>query len=154
MHKHSELTIRDCRAEDLPQLVEIEKFSFDDPYPSWLFAELLRQYPKGFRIAVLNNEIVGYCIASPDNSNKVATINSLAILPKYRRMKIGSRLMEDAILYVKQNLPQVRKIALQVALDNTIAQSLYRKFGFVNSFTINGYYGKNMDGMQMELSLT
>ncbi len=153
MDKHSEIKIRNCVPEDFSKVVEIESASFDDPYPAWLFVELLEQNPNGFRVAILNDKIVGYCVTSTDRSKKAAILNSLAVVPRWRRQEIGKALVKDAISYAQNNLPRVRKIILQVALENRPAQSLYSNLGFVKSFTIKDYYGKNKDGIQMELVL-
>lgn len=140
--------------EDLSKVIEMERDSFDDPYPSWLFRELMQQNPKGFRVAVLYEDVVGYCITSLDRQNEVATLNSIAVLPKWRRLGIGAKLVEDAIVCVRENPSHVTKMILQVASDNNSAQLLYAKFGFVKSFTIKEYYGKHKDGIQMELLLS
>lgn len=139
--------------EDLSSVIEIERTSFEDPYPAWLFIELLKENPNGFRIAVLNKEIVGYCVTSTDRRKEAAILNSLAVVRRWRRQEIGKALVKDAVSYVQSNLPQVKKIILQVALENRVAQSLYSSLGFAKSFTLKDYYGKNKDGIQMELVL-
>lgn len=153
MDNHSELVIRDCTIDDLDKVLEIERASFDDPYPARLFAELLHRNPRGFRVAVLDGKVVGYCATTSDSNSEAEIINSLAVLPEFRRLKIGTRLIEDAILRVRNNLPGSKKIILQVASDNISAQLLYAKFGFAKSFELKSYYGKNRDGIQMELLL-
>ena len=67
-------------------------------------------------------------------------ITSLAVHPDFKRTKIATRLLEDAISIARKN--GATRIALQVAVDNIAAQKLYSKFGFVDKRIIKNYYGK------------
>lgn len=139
--------------EDLPKIVELENMSFDNPYPESLFHVLLKQYPEGFLVAEVDGMLAGYCVISPLKEKRTMIINSLAVHPRLKRERIGTSLLESAIKLAKRVSPPVERIVLQVATINAAARALYSNFGFVYSFTIKHYYGKNRDGIQMELSL-
>ncbi|MGI0091060.1 MAG: GNAT family N-acetyltransferase [Nitrososphaerales archaeon] len=147
-----DLKIRDCVEEDIPGILEIENASFDDPYPQSLFLAFRRRFPRGFRVAESEGQIVGYCIISPWKNKQTMIITSLAVRPEFKRSKIATNLLKDALLLAKVS-PTAMSILLQVAVDNIAAITLYEKFGFVHSRLIKNYYGKNRDGIQMELVL-
>jgi len=140
---------------DLGAVSEIENASFNEPYPLELFVRLLKIFPQGFRVAILENRIAGYCVISPLRWQKVLVLSSLATHPDFRNRGIGSNLVADAIRIANEvsALKAIRKLILQVAADNTSAQSLYTKFGFEFRGTITNYYGRGRDGVQMELKL-
>ncbi|HVB12605.1 MAG TPA: N-acetyltransferase [Nitrososphaerales archaeon] len=141
--------IRDCAIDDIPQVLGIENVSFDDPYPESLFISFLQRFPKGFRIAETIDRLVGYSVILPWKDRRMI-ITSLAVHPDFKRTKIATTLLEDAVSIARKN--GMTQITLQVAMDNTAAQKLYSKFGFVGTSIIKNYYGKGRDGIEMELN--
>ncbi|MGI0085397.1 MAG: GNAT family N-acetyltransferase, partial [Nitrososphaerales archaeon] len=89
------VTIRDCMVKDLALIQEIENASFDDPYPLSLFHYFLKRFPRGFRVASLEETLVGYCVVVLEH--RKALIASLAVNPSYRGGRVGKRLLQDAI---------------------------------------------------------
>ncbi len=57
------------------------------------------------------------------------SIQRLSVNPKYRRIGIGSILVETALSYVREK--KGKEVLLTVEVSNIAAMSLYRKFGFV-----------------------
>ena len=55
---------------------------------------------------------------------------ALAIHPDFHKQKIGSELLQQLVLWAKQN-PKIEKVILNVAEHNQKAIDLYKKFGFV-----------------------
>lgn len=64
-------------------------------------------------------------------------IDSLAVMPEFRRMGIARRLIKAQLLRA-QNLGYT-KATLLVDPENPIAQALYRSFGFVDDCTVNAF---------------
>ncbi|HXQ92525.1 MAG TPA: GNAT family N-acetyltransferase [Nitrososphaerales archaeon] len=149
------MEIRNCESKDLESVSEIENASFEEPYPLELFVRLLKNFHQGFRVAILENKIAGYCVISPLKWQRIVVISSLATHPEFRNQGVGSALLADAIRISRETsaLRSFKKLILQVAADNTSAQSLYSKFGFEFRGTIRNYYGRGRDGIQMELDL-
>jgi ribosomal-protein-alanine N-acetyltransferase len=149
------LTIRNGNLEDLPTIVQIEKKSFDDPFTLDLFVTLLESFPEGFRVCLVRDRAVGYCITYPMKRHRAMVIASIAVLPEFRQKGIGKRLLEDSISISQKyhSAGIVDKLILQVAEDNSAARSLYSKFGFENRSLIRNYYGRRKHGIEMELNL-
>lgn len=151
--KSSELTIRDCTNSDLARIYEIEKLSFDEPYPISLFQTMLAEYPQGFRVADYDGLLQGYCAVTPANEEGVMLINSIAVHPDYKQHGIAHALILDAISRIRELEPKAARLILQVSVDNIAAQKLYAKIGFMYSQGIKNYYGRSKDAFEMELKL-
>ena len=151
MGRSFSLTIRDCTIEDIPKILAIENLSFDDPYPESLFISFLQGFPSGFRVAENNDAIAGYCVILPLRDVHTFIITSLAVHPDFKRTKIATRLLKDAVSIAREN--DAMRIRLQVAVDNIAAQNLYSKSGFSKTRIIKNYYKKGLDGIEMELEL-
>lgn len=143
--------IRDCVVQDIPKVLAIENLSFDDPYPESLFLSFLERFPAGFRVAESDGNLSGYSVIIPLQYRNTAVITSLAVHPSFKRNKIASRLLADAVAIARKF--RAPSITLQVAVDNYAAQSLYSKFGFTKTGTIKNYYGMEHDGFEMILPL-
>ena len=76
---------------------------------------------------------------------------SIAVDPTYRRAKIGSALLQDAISLASHL--GAKCMILQVAKENFAAKSLYTKFGFIKTRILSNYYGEGKDALEMELSI-
>lgn len=87
------------------------------------------------------NDPIGYFIAS--SSYEEAELYRIAVLPSYRRMGSGKRLMED---FLNSCPKEVEKIFLEVRESNAAAVSLYEKSGFEIISRRKNYYG-NEDGL-------
>jgi [ribosomal protein S18]-alanine N-acetyltransferase len=145
------LIIRNCTLQDIHQVLAIENASFDDPYPESLFVAFLRRFPAGFRVAESAGTLAGYSAILPMKDTHTMVITSLAVHPNFKREKIATRLLEDAVSISARNGATL--LELQVAADNLPARELYRKFNFVQTGIMNDYYGKGKDGIEMELQL-
>lgn len=68
-------------------------------------------------------------------------ITNIAVHPEFRGMGIGNKILEELIkLCEKRNIPSM---TLEVRISNTIAQNLYKKFGFKEAGVRKKYYGDN-----------
>ncbi len=143
---------RDCTFQDLEKVLEIERISFDDPYPESLFVSFLEKCPSGFRIAESAGILVGYCVILPWKRNDTMVITSLAIAPPFRQSKVATSLLEDAITIARQR-NGVRRLVLQVSMENIAARRLYAKFGFVKTLDLKDYYGEGKNGVEMKLDI-
>ena len=85
------------------------------------------QHNKGMsQVAVINGKIVGTVLAGHDGRR--GFIHHMAVLPEYRRKRIGHTLAEKAIEMIKsQGIDKTHIFCYQ---NNETGQSFWRDFGF------------------------
>jgi [ribosomal protein S18]-alanine N-acetyltransferase len=147
------IKIRDASNGDLPQIVEIERLSFDNPWSRDSFLRELSLPFSSTTVAVTTDgkieAIVGYLCRwlVADECH----ILNVAVRPEARRTGIGERLMEHAIGEAKRE--RARFVTLEVRRSNVAARSLYRKLSFEERRLRKNYYGSGDDAIVMELRL-
>jgi ribosomal-protein-alanine N-acetyltransferase len=132
-----QIVIRPVSSKELAIVHQIEKISFQDPYPFTFITTLYFWNPKTFLVAVKNTEIVGYLIAVTQTD--IGLLISIAVIPSEKRKGIGKRLM-TAICHILQK-SGIHSIRLEVRRSNTVAQKFYEALGFEYTHTIRLYYG-------------
>lgn len=91
-------------------------------------AEKLSKYAFVFLLQI-DHENAGFAsIYANDTTSKTGYISFIAIASKYRKMHLGTQLMNTLFSAAKQN--QMQYVKLEVAKTNTVAQSFYSKYGF------------------------
>ena len=120
----NEINITVATLDDVPSIATIEKSSFSTP---WSQNAIFESMDAGtyFCVAKLNDMIVGYMGLSAVVGEGYVT--NVAVLPEYRRLGIGKKILEYVIDNFKNEL---EFISLEVRVSNTPAISLYEKFGF------------------------
>ncbi|MCD5391119.1 ribosomal protein S18-alanine N-acetyltransferase [candidate division NPL-UPA2 bacterium] len=132
-----EISIDGMREEDLNEIMEIEKVSFPSP---WTKAQFSQELEAGsfshFLVAKREGRVVGYSgfFLVADEAH----IGNLAVHPRFRRRKVGERLV--AAMLERARAKGARRVALEVRAGNTAAQKLYQKLGFARVATRPGYY--------------
>ena len=79
-----------------------------------------------------NNKFIGYFSLSI-NDNSVE-LNDLSVLPEYRHLGIGKKIVNYAVDYSKNTLG-VNKIKIGIVEENTILKEWYKTLGFVHTGT-------------------
>ncbi|MBS7642874.1 MAG: ribosomal protein S18-alanine N-acetyltransferase [Candidatus Bathyarchaeia archaeon] len=143
----SSIRVRYGCIRDLDDIREVETLSFgDESYPRDLLSYLLME--GNTLIVEYNGRVVGYisyiCLGSK------AHILSIAIHPGYRRMGLGGTLLREAIDDMKRL--GIRKVLLEVRVDNDAAIRLYSKAGFKIHSILKGYYN-GRDGYLMVMDI-
>lgn len=111
-------------AEHIPQIYDIEKESFSDPWSMDGFLSELTIPERILLAAVESNTVCGYVIGSSDGFT--AWIDNIAVSEKYRRHGIGNMLLSAFC----EKCADCESITLEVRESNIPAQKLYEKFGF------------------------
>ncbi|MBO4338486.1 MAG: GNAT family N-acetyltransferase [Clostridia bacterium] len=96
--------------------------------------KLIRQYKSGTDMFLYrhNGEYVGYF--SLVNNGESVELNNLSVLPEYRHLGIGKKLVEYAKNYVIKNTG-AKKITIGIIEDNTILKDWYETLGFIHTGT-------------------
>lgn len=137
------LIFEPMRFSDLPQVLEIESESFDDPWSADYFTLSLKR-PKSyefFYVARCEDTVMGYIVFAV--LYEEAHILNIAVPTANQRQGIGKFLLASAL-----DVIQARDgcdVFLEVAVSNLPAQYLYRKFGFRIRGIRKNYYGRHKD---------
>jgi ribosomal-protein-alanine N-acetyltransferase len=129
--------VREMALADIPEVHDIERLSFNVPWPSYAFEQELR-----------SNRLAHYLVARVGEATVAfagiwmmadeAHITTFGVHPAWRRQGIGLRLML-ALTQLSLDVGALR-MTLEVRVSNEAAQSLYRRFGFVMVGRRKRYY--------------
>lgn len=135
--------IRPANKEDLPAILELEKICFkEETFHKKQIEYLLRKARSLFLVASVEGDIVGSIIILLRKHISNARIYSLNVHPSYRRIGIGSSLMDHS-----ENLlinMGYRNFTLEAGVNNIAARNLYISKGFSVERRMEKYY-KNGD---------
>jgi [ribosomal protein S18]-alanine N-acetyltransferase len=134
------IVIEDMRLEDIPAVQIVENASFPLPWPANAFRHELTQNKNAHYIVAREGEhIVGY--AGLWLSLDEAHITTFAVLPEYRRRKIGERML--LAIFERAERLGAEWLTLEVRASNLPAQRLYEKYGFRPAGIRRRYYSDN-----------
>ena len=138
-----------AKKQHINEIVSIENNSFSKPWSiSVIKQDINKDYYNNW-VYIQNQKVLGYIFGRIilDEFH----LENIAVHPKYRRNKIGTKL----ILHVISELIQkkIEVILLEVGSNNFSAQKYYESIGFVNAGYRKNYYGKNIDAKLYNLNL-
>ncbi len=144
-------TIRRMDEADVPAVHEIDRLSFTLPWPERSFRFEVTGNPAArCWVAEVEGRVAGMIVVwmIVDEAH-VATI---ATHPDFRRQGIGEELLTYALLSAIAE--GAVKSLLEVRASNTVAQAMYRRFGYVEDGIRPRYYNDNHeDALLMSLDL-
>ncbi len=142
MFAEEDLKLKKIRIEDVKEVNKLEQKIFTSPWSQKEMLKILTENNLSFSIvAEINDEIVGYAF-SLVIADEVHIAN-IAVKEGYRRMKIGTRLLNN-IIDETSNTGGIY-FYLEVRKSNKAAIRLYEKFGFVPQFIKKKYYSDNKE---------
>lgn len=122
----TEIIIEPMRGRHIPEILEIEKYSFTTPWSSISFQnELYNPYGIGL-VALADDTVIAYIVA--DYRFEEGHILNVAVHPAYRRKGIARRLLDIVLGWLKEK--ECRFIYLEVRTSNLAARKLYESLGF------------------------
>lgn len=133
------VTVRLMTESDIDSVLEISSLSFAHSWSRESYEKELNNTLAKYFVAEVQNKVVGFIGTwiIVDESN----ITNVAVHPNYRKLSIGSKLIEYLIFYCK-DLNCVSH-TLEVRASNIPAINLYKKYGFIESGLRKGYYSDN-----------
>jgi ribosomal-protein-alanine N-acetyltransferase len=139
------------RAQDLHEVLEIERASFGNPWTSALFLQELR-IPFSRILVIRSGEtpdasIAGY-LCRWLVADEVHILN-VAVHPDYRRHGVGLLLMQEALREARVRAAE--SVTLEVRRSNVGARRLYESLGFEEVGVRRNYYGGGEDALIMRL---
>jgi len=141
---------------DVESVVNINRVCLPENYAPYFFLDTFNSSPQTFIVAESQGRIVGYIMCRMEHGfsdvrklhfAKKGHIISVAVMPDFRRMGIGQRLVE----YALSALSGLRadECFLEVRITNAPAIDLYKKLGFQVTRTIPRYYYDGSDAFVM-----
>ena len=137
---YDRLVIEPMTDNDVKDVLRIEQQSFSTTWPSnAFFQELHDNKLAHYFVGRLGNRIVAYggiWVILEDSH-----VTTIAVSPDFRGRKYG----EIMLLHLLDEAMSrgASWMTLEVRESNTVAQALYRKYGFTTVSTRKGYYSDN-----------
>ena len=131
----TDMTVRNVRPEDLPQIIALEELCFSDPWPE----NILRAHLTDghiFLAAVEGEQVLGY--AGLLYVLDEGCITNVATAPARRREGIAGMLL--SALKERARELNLAFLTLEVRESNFPARRLYEKHGFTDVGRRKGYY--------------
>jgi len=130
-----EVVIRAMRGSDVPDVVTIERASYQFPWSEGIFRDCLRV---GYvcRVVTVNRQVMAYGVMSFGAGE--AHILNLCVGEGYRCRGVGRRLL--SVLIERATSGGMAEAFLEVRPSNTGAIRLYLSLGFEQAGMRRGYY--------------
>ena len=132
------IEMRNMMADDLNDVLSIERVYFLTPWSEGMFLEEMRHPFCHDLVALVNGNIVGY-ISFAIVYDEIH-LRNLAVHKNWRRHKVASELLSKMITISSGK--GARYGTLEVRKSNLAALELYKRFGFVVEGTRPSYYSE------------
>lgn len=122
---------------DLPEVMAIERRLFpEDAWSERMFRQELGATGRHYLVVQSEGRIVGYAglMAAGDQSD----VQTIAVVPEEQGKGYGRSLLDELLAEAARR--RAYETFLEVRADNTRAQELYRRRGFVQIGVRPGYY--------------
>ena len=130
------ITIETMHMRHVPQIAELEKLCFTDPWNEDSVASELINPLSLWLAAVDAEQVVGY-VGSQSVMGEADMMN-IAVHPDYRRQGIAEALVQELVARLRDK--EVYCLLLEVRASNAPAQALYEKLGFTQVGRRKNYY--------------
>ena len=124
---------------DMPQVLKIEKSSFEFPWSEEDFIRCLRQRNYIGMVAEFNETVVGFMIYEL-HENKLHVLN-FAVRPDFRRRSVGTQMVEKLI--GKLSVQRRRRITFEIRETNLAGQKFFSELGFKAISLLRNHYDRN-----------
>lgn len=142
------LLFREATEKDINDIAHIEKLCFSDPWSEEMISEDLNHKISKYLLCYLVEEelklvgYIGYWSVADE-----CQINNVAVHPEYRGSKLGSLLLDRAL--VETGNKGIKVWVLEVRTSNREAIGLYEKYGFRIVVRRKKYYSDGEDAYIM-----
>ncbi|MCH7528864.1 MAG: ribosomal protein S18-alanine N-acetyltransferase [Candidatus Marinimicrobia bacterium] len=145
------MLIRQAHVEDISQLLDIEHYCYDDPWPREAFEEEIGNGVAGIGMVAEDDGIIVGFITGLTMAQELQ-VHNIAVHPDYQGRGIGRQLMEAVDDLGRAG--DYQRISLEVRQDNDIACKLYLSLGFKAVGTRKDFYGPGQDASLYTKELT
>ena len=130
------IQIKNMTAAHVPQIAQIEKLCFSDPWSASSVATELENSYSLWLVALDGDTVAGY--VGSQSVLDGADMMNIAVHPDYRRQGIARELVTGLINALAEK--GVKSLALEVRQSNAPAIALYEQLGFIQVGLRTNYY--------------
>lgn len=130
------MTITNMSNAHVPQIAELEKCCFNDPWSESSIASELNNRLSCWLVALDGNVVIGY-VGSQTVLGETDMMN-IAVHPAYRKQGVAKSLIQNLIDTISQQ--GSHSLMLEVRQSNEPAKNLYLSLGFENVGIRKNYY--------------
>ena len=132
-----DVQILPMQAVDVPQVAELEKACFSDPWPESVLSHELENELSLWLVAKSGDTVL--CYIGSQSVLDEADMMNLAVSPAYRRQGLGRALVLALCESLRQKM-QATVLTLEVRDSNAPAAALYASLGFAQIGLRKNYY--------------
>ena len=145
------IAIKPATASDIVAVAKLDAANYvGDSYNEGFLYQALAQWPTGFWVAKLGNEVVGYALMAPGHKVAEAWLMTVVVAVEGRGQGVGRKLCQACIDSARASQRNV--ITLSVAPTNQVAVQLYTTLGFVTQRVEPNFFGPGQARTIMQLS--
>jgi ribosomal-protein-alanine N-acetyltransferase len=133
--KEPGLDLRPMRANDLPEILEIERGSYPFPWTQTIFGDCI-QAGYSCWVATRRNVIEGYGILSIAAGE--SHLLNICVHPEARSQGVGRKILRHLVAIARRHNADI--LFLEVRVSNTVACKLYQQEGFNELGIRRDYY--------------
>ena len=130
------ITYTQMKAEHVPQVAQLEKICFSDPWSELSIGQELTNIWAHWLVALDGDAVAGY--VGSQSSIDESDIMNVAVHPDYRRQGIAENLINNLVEDLKSRGSHA--LMLEVRVSNDPAIALYEKLGFQQVGRRKNYY--------------
>jgi N-alpha-acetyltransferase 30 len=137
---------------ELPSIMKLIQKDLSEPYSIYTYRYFIHNWPKLCYLALYENKCVGCIVCKLDIHRQMIKrgyIAMLAVDKDYRKLKIGTTLVQKAIRVMIAN--QADEVVLETEITNQPALKLYENLGFVRDKRLFHYYLNGVDALRLKL---
>lgn len=138
---------------ELPSIMKLIQKDLSEPYSIYTYRYFIHNWPKLCYLALYEDKCVGCIVCKLDIHRQMIKrgyIAMLAVDKDYRKLKIGTTLVQKAIRVMVAN--QADEVVLETEITNQPALKLYENLGFVRDKRLFHYYLNGVDALRLKVS--
>lgn len=136
------VSIRPMTENDAKAVAEISSLSFSSPWSTQSYIDEIKNPVSLYLVAAAEDKIIGFI--GTWNVLDESHITNVAVHPDFRKLSIGSLLLENLINVCQENYG-TKIFDLEVRKSNIPAQKLYTKYNFKENGIRKAYYADNKE---------
>ncbi|XP_058823462.1 N-alpha-acetyltransferase 30A-like [Topomyia yanbarensis] len=136
----------------MPSIMSLIQKDLSEPYSIYTYRYFIHNWPRLCFLALHEDRCVGAIVCKLDihrHNTRRGYIAMLAVDKDYRKLKIGTTLVQKAIQAMLED--NADEVVLETEITNQPALRLYENLGFVRDKRLFHYYLNGVDALRLKL---